>query len=674
MLLGLILAIYSNTFYAAWQFDDRPNIIDNRMLHLTDLKPESLFETLYTDPHDPWHPGKKLNRPIAYFTFAINWYFGQDRVVGYHIVNITIHFLTAVFLYLTILSLFRAPNLDGKYGRNKYVIAFVAAVLWAANPMQTQAVTYIVQRMASMAAMFYVLSLLCYVRLRLSESSMWRILLLLGGLLCFLLALGSKENAAALPGAVALIEFTCFQNINWRQRTTCYWAAAFVIGGILLFTGIWFLWPELFSAILKGYDYRPFTFSERLLTEPRILLHYLSQLLYPVPTRLSVEHDVLVSTSLLQPWDTLPAILLVLAAIGFGFSQVNRRPLIAIAILFFFLNHVIESTVIPLELIFEHRNYLPSLFLFLPIAAGLKWLFDHFINENRAMAGAIAGFVIILIAGWGTGTYIRNLAWATEFSLWQDAMQKAPHSARPLTNLAWQLAYGPDARPAQFDAAIKLYEKALSLRTSTAKSDAIILNNISGIYAQKGEHQKAIDLLEQALDISPEYTRGRYDFVQILMATGNWNEASEQIDYLLSNHDVQDKYLNAKGLILLHQHRYGEAIIYLKQAYDAYYDFRLTSMYLGIALSLNGQFAQAELVFKRALRDSHRDLLPLLCLIENSIRAEDLPRAREYARIMLEYFDAPVVQNQLENIAKDHKSPPLSPELIASVLETQLKK
>jgi len=300
LLFFLILAIYSNTFYAAWQFDDKPNIIDNQLLHLKDLKPESLFETFYTDPHDPWNPGKKLNRPIVFLTFAINWYFSQEKVFGYHIVNLLIHFLTAAFLYCTILNLFDAPSLKEKHERNKYFIAIVAAVLWAVNPLQTQAVTYIVQRMASMATMFYVMSLFFYVRCRLSDASLKRILLLLVSILCFLLALGSKENAAALPAAVLLIEVTCFQNINWRFRTTAYWSASVLIAVFVVFASIWLFKPQIFPSIMKGFEYRPFTLAERLLTEPRILLYHLSQLLYPVPTRLSVEHDVVVSTSLWQ--------------------------------------------------------------------------------------------------------------------------------------------------------------------------------------------------------------------------------------------------------------------------------------------------------------------------------------------------------------------------------------
>ena len=560
LLIFLILPIYSNSFNAAWQFDDKPNIIDNHYLHLTDLKPKSLIRTFYTNPTDPSNPGARLYRPIAFSTFALNWYFGKDSVVGYHAVNLLIHCLASVFLFLAVYYLLGAPNLNRQFDRKRCFIALISAALWSLNPIQTQAVTYIVQRMASMAAMFYMLSMLFYIKGRMSRSSMHRILLMLGCILSFLLALGSKENAVALPAALLLIEVIFFRRFDWRFSRKAYWGGAIVGGLLIILFGKWLFFEEVSFSFLNGFENRPFTLAERLLTEPRIVLYYLSQILYPIPGRLSIEHDVVLSTSLLQPWTTLPAIILTLLLIGVGFCQVRTRPLMALAILFFFLNHIIESSIIPLELVFEHRNYLPSMFLFLPLAAGFKWLYDFYLNKNRIMCAALAGFLMLFMVGLGSGTYIRNQVWATELSLWRDAMIKAPQSARPLTNIAWQLAYGPEARPSQYDAALELYQKAYLLQKPRSFSEPIIMNNMAGIYFKKGEFQKSIELLEKALAISPAYTRGRYDLVKILIADGRWQTASEHVDYLLSKHETHDRYLNLKGLILLHQKQIDRTI------------------------------------------------------------------------------------------------------------------
>ena len=234
---------------------------------------------------------------------------------------------------------------------------------------------------------------------------------------------------------------------------------------------------------------------ERLLTEPRIILYYLSQILYPAPTRLSIEHDIAVSTSLISPWTTLPAIAGVLLLIGLGIYFTRKRPLISFALLFFFLNHVIESSIIGLELIFEHRNYLPSLFLFVPIAAGCISLLDHYRGQRRVIHAAILSFAILLIFGFGSGTYIRNLAWKTERSLWEDAIAKAPHSGRAWHNLALS-HYVPTG---QYDKAMLLYRKALKLEKNNVQQESIILSNMAALHYHRGEYRPAANYWRQTL-------------------------------------------------------------------------------------------------------------------------------------------------------------------------------
>ena len=199
LLFFLILLLYSNTFQASWHFDDFPNINNNPRIKISNLKPETLFQTFIASRDGGLYLGKKVYRPVACLTLALNWYVGQDNVLGYHIVNLCIHFITAFVLFLTILRLFCTPNLKGKYTGSEYFIALLAATLWAINPIQTQAVTYIVQRMASMAAMFYILGIYFYLRGRLCEIRKNRIwwYICCGG--SYLLAIGSKENAITLP-------------------------------------------------------------------------------------------------------------------------------------------------------------------------------------------------------------------------------------------------------------------------------------------------------------------------------------------------------------------------------------------------------------------------------------------------------------------------------------------
>ena len=432
LLLILILAIYSNTLDATWHLDDYQNIQTNAVLHINDLKPQTLWNTFFSS-----HKSKdRLYRPVPCLSFALNWYFGGSSVFGYHLVNIAIHFVTGFFLFLTILHLFRSPNLKGTYEGKEYFIALLASVLWAINPIQTQAVTYIVQRMASMAAMFYIMGMYFYIRARNSDTNPRRIRFFAGCFLSFLFALGSKENAATLPIALVLIELIFYRNLGHPSIRKFFIPTLIGVTLVVLVLGVLIFKPDNPLFFLKGCQNRPYTPLERLFTEGRIVVMYLSQIFYPMPQRLSIEHDIPLSTSLFHPWTTIPSIMLILSLVCLGFFQMKKRPILAFAILFFFLNHLIESSVICLELVFEHRNYLPTLFVFFAVAMGMRWLMDYYKNKSF-MYYILISFITLLIIGLGTSTYIRNMAWKDDKSLWEDAISKAPESSRAFHNLAW---------------------------------------------------------------------------------------------------------------------------------------------------------------------------------------------------------------------------------------------
>ncbi|QTA81906.1 Uncharacterized protein dnl_42630 [Desulfonema limicola] len=378
LLFIIILAGYTNSFNASWHLDDYPNILENPRIHLTEFSFESIINTFYASFDNGLYQGKKMYRPVPCFTFALNWYFGGDNVFGYHVVNFSIHFLTAFILFLTVFNLFETPNLKSRFNnKNQYYAAFITAVLWAVNPIQTQAVTYIVQRMASMGAMFYILGFYFYIKARNSNSLQNRVFFFLSCLMSYLLALGSKENTVILPMALLLAEIVFFQDTakpETRKRLLIITGAGAVL--ILIIGGL-FLGRNPLS-VIGSYEHRTFTLFQRIMTQPRILLLYLSQIFYPVPGRLSIEHDIAVSTSLFQPWTTIPAILTIIFLIGAAVILIKERPVVSFAIFFFFLNHVIESSVIALELVFEHRNYLPSMFLFFLY----HWECLHFLNTT----------------------------------------------------------------------------------------------------------------------------------------------------------------------------------------------------------------------------------------------------------------------------------------------------
>ena len=364
LLFLLIGLIYSNTFDASWHLDDDDIIIQNPRLHLNDLQPDTLVQTFFASIDNGRYQGEQIYRPISCLTFALNWYFGKNHVTGYHIVNITIHFITASILFLTISNLFNSPNLKSTREENQYFISLLTAVLWAASPIQTQAVTYIVQRMTLLACMFYILGIYFYIKARTGTSLSIRMIFYAGCAAAFLLGLGSKENTITLPAALLLVEMIFFQNLGHKKQKIILLSGLAIVAGLIFFLGIQLFTNGNTLAFLSGYEIRSYSPLERLLTEFRVVIFYLSQIFYPDSNRLSIAHDITISTSIFSPWTTFPSILVVLFLIIFSLTQVSKRPILAFGILFYFLNHLIESTILPLEIIFEHRNYLPSLFLF----------------------------------------------------------------------------------------------------------------------------------------------------------------------------------------------------------------------------------------------------------------------------------------------------------------------
>jgi len=674
LLFILILPIYSNTFHASWHLDDRPNIVNNLNLHINDLMPETLWKTFFAKPG----PVEKFYRPLPCLTFALNWHYGRDDVTGYHAVNIVIHILTAFFLYLTILNLFRSPNLENKFKESEHFIALLSAALWAVNPIQTQAVTYIVQRMAIMAAMFYMLGINFYIKGRLADAKSKKILFYTGCLLSFLFALGSKENAILLPLSIILVEIIFFQKSgSLGEKKKIVWAAlASTIFILFLFGGLLFLMKkDPLNYLNQLSEIRPFSFSERLLTEPIVVLNYLSQIFYPAPHRLSIEHDVLLSTSLFEPWTTLPAILIIFCIVGIGLSQIRKRPLIAFGILFFFLNHIVESTILPLELVFEHRNYLPSFFLFLPMSAGMKHLINFYAEKRRSMYALIIVFMILLLACLGWSTYIRNKAWANDKTLWIDAAAKAPGNARPLNVLAIELAWGENVTPHRYEKALVFFKKSLLLNKPRKFLEADIIGNIASIYFHRNEYQKAVKLYKQALEISPEFLKVRYDLIKPLILMEKWEEASKNADLLISNSKgyINDDYFNIKGFILLWQKKPKEALRYFRKALSLAPNKSNILINTGVALSLMGSHKNAEWFLHRAAQNSiGGDIMIYFSLIENSLRADDVASADKYTEKLFASFNLKTIKANLNILSRNYRFAPVSQKLIAPIIKNKL--
>ena len=352
LIVGVALLAYSNTFHVPFHFDDRPNITDNPNVQIKVFSWE-LMERFIKNTY------KDSIRVFSYFTLALNYYFGGFNVFGYHLVNFFVHIASGILLYSFLLLTFNLSSLKEKYGPISYKVALFSSLIFISHPIQTQSVTYIVQRMASMAGMFYLLAFVLYIKGRLSNG--WpRILCFAGAAFSYLLGVFSKENVAILPLFIALYEFYFFQNFDLSQKGKKI-VIGFLMGLLVLGMFGFLIWGTRYlQVIIEGYQYRTFTMSERVLTQFRIVLYYLTLLIYPHPSRLNLDYDFPISRTIVDPLTTLFSILIVAGLIGYSVWIAKKRPVLSFFILWYFGNLVIESSIFPLEMVYEHRLYLPA--------------------------------------------------------------------------------------------------------------------------------------------------------------------------------------------------------------------------------------------------------------------------------------------------------------------------
>jgi len=507
-LLLFLLLIYGNSFQGEWHFDDFDNIVANQNVHLSSLSLQDIQKSFYFRG--------SISRPISYLSFALNYYLGGTEVFSYHLVNFAVHWLTAFFLFLLIQRTLSLPLLRPSFGEASYDIALLASVLWAASPVQVTAVSMIVQRMAVLAGLFYVLCLYFYLLGRTEEPLRRKgLFFVLSGVFA-LLAFGTKENAAMLPASLLLYDLVLIQGVTPRSLKKNLPLVAFPLLILLAMS----LFLVDFSTLMDGYRNRPFTLSERLLTEPRVLVFYLSLLCYPINDRLALLHDFEISRSLIDPWTTLPAILAVVLLNAAAILLVRRKPLVAFCILFFFLNHVIEASFIPLEIIFEHRNYVPSLFIFIPPALLVLKALESVSRQRVLRITSVACFAGILVFS-GHAVFARNSVLASDMTLWLDNGIKYPHLSLVHVNLAKNLLDGGLRQ----EALQELHRALQADRYASTFQKALVHYNLGQMYSGEGQNKRALFYYEQALAIYPSYGAAMAGIATVMLKEGN-NEAA----------------------------------------------------------------------------------------------------------------------------------------------------
>lgn len=317
-------------------------------------------------------------RPVAMASFLLDAQDWPAVVASFKYTNILLHLLTGTMLFWFSLLL---AELTGLSRQHAMQVALVVTALWLLHPFNNSTVLYVVQRMTQLMALFALAALVCYLIARKLLTHRPTTAAVLLGLSLFpfgVLSVLSKENGALLLLQIIIIELLFFRHLA-VTRFFKYWLRLGVVLPLLL--ALLYLLINL-PDTLAGYDVRQFTLTERLLTETRVLLVYLGKILVPSISGNGVFHDdIIISTSLFSPLTTILSCALILALLFAAFTLRQRQPVLSLAVFWFFSLHILESSFIPLELYFEHRNYLPMIGPLFAIA----YYFRRFLSEQEGL-------------------------------------------------------------------------------------------------------------------------------------------------------------------------------------------------------------------------------------------------------------------------------------------------
>lgn len=430
------LAAYHPGLRGPFIFDDLTNILLAKQLQITDLSFQSLKEAAF------YQVSSSFGRPIAMLTFALNYYFSGFDSLGFKLTNIVIHILNGLLFYgIGLRLLTRYYEREGTQPvdaiRRARLVSIAISSVWLIHPVNLTSVLYVVQRMTSLSTLFVLLGLLGYTIGR--EKASHRVglgLLLMAASIGFFtpLAVLSKENGVLLPLFAFLIELTFFRfrEAGQREVSTIKW---FWVGVLLLISAalvaVLLINPSRLLGLFS-YQFRNFTLMERLLTESRALWFYLKLILLPDIREMGVYHDdFMLSTSLFSPSSTSLALLALLAAIGVAVLAFRRHPLLSFGVLWFLLGHSIESTALPLELVHEHRNYLPQY--------GILLAGGFYLEKVSLIGRSVKGvwiLAIVYLTLLGAATYSRASDWKDEWTLYTRDVANHPRSPRAHTILA----------------------------------------------------------------------------------------------------------------------------------------------------------------------------------------------------------------------------------------------
>lgn len=571
ILVGILA--YVPAFQVPFTFDDHRNVADNPAIR--DIQDIAAI----------WNYNP--SRFVVLLTFAANHAIDGQEVWGFHLANLVVHVTNACLVYLLaglLLTLSRGSNTAVTPGQCR-TLCLWAGLVFVSHPLQTQAVTLIWQRNASLSALLYLLSLVLYTRAGLSRMQATRAYksVLVISWLTTVLAMFSKQNAVTLPLAILFIEFTFFTPVKqWRiaLRRILPFLATICIVPILVFA---LHNPELRDVHM--IEQRMLAPGAYFLTQLHVLRSYLRLFFIPINQNLDYDYP----PTFVPGITTLASLVLLAAVLAFGLMQFNRRKLVFFGTCFFFLALVVESSFFPLEdVIYEHRLYLPMTGLILALV-GLVSCVPVRLLRTRGIA-----LLFLVIPCLAFATFNRNQTWLSRETLWEDVIAKSPHKPRGYNNLGqfYQDEGQQERSKSYFLKMLKLdpfyhyeahlhlgwafqeqsnlpkaryhYEESLKLNSAQPKA----LYNLGLVHYDEGEFRIAAKYFHEALKFSPDNVGFRYQLAASDYFMGLFDQAVEELNKCLQIDPIAVECHFLMGLTLFEQKEYENAIASFKRVLE----------------------------------------------------------------------------------------------------------
>jgi Tfp pilus assembly protein PilF len=566
------LACYANTFTASFHLDDLLQVAGNKA-----LRDAFDFPAL-------WALGR--TRFLSWFSFAVVYQYFGNSLLAHHAINLAVHVAASFTVFriaMTLLQILNRKN-SGAPSVPEYETALFCGLVFLCHPLQTQAVTYILERRACLAALFFLLAVYFFLRLRISGRARYLppcLLFAAAGML-------SKENAYCLPAVLALCEAAFFA--RGRRRFLRNLLILIVLSGALFFVSYWFLYRQEILRVGLG----PWTHAGRdtprlayFATQGKVVCAYLRLLFLPLGQ--NIDYDFPFSRGLGEP-AALVAFIFLAGLAALAVKMFSKERLLSFGIFWILITLGIESSVIVLrDVMAEHRLYLPM--------AGFTLVLAVLLRKCLKAPQLLRAAGLLLVTVLGFLTFARNAVWASDLTLWGDAVKKSPRKARPYLELG--NAYSNRSANAQ---ALPLYRRAVELDPRCAQA----YSGLALVYHRQGSLEDAVRSYEKAIELDPGKADFYFGLGMVLQEKGDiknaalaYQKAVKRSDDFPQAHNNLGVIDNANGHPESAMGHFRRAIVIRPDFADAYFN-------MGLNFAQQGQIRMAVHYCLQALEHDKR--------------------------------------------------------------------